>query len=267
MRSILILARKYADRLAAVSETATAALVDVAKETRDALTEEPATTKYPPHRYDAPHERKPLIDVTSDAILREVKVVLERLGQGHSLNGLLSALGRVVRDINEVPTIVSDEINKTIDEKVEEAAHKERSPTPRLDPQSSRPNADNKTKEPGIDAEDPFSLQGSTHNPLAVYFSQFGQYLDKALDEPGWVMSGDGAKTLESLFDDGIILFNAVGESVVDIGDQIISEDAPDKGPAHTTLKGSSDEDIRRQFRIDLKSLVGEVGAYVAAVH
>jgi len=265
MRSILILARKYADRLVAVSETATAALVDVAKETRDALTEEPATTKYPPHRYDAPHERKPLVDVTSDAILREVKVVLERLGQGYSLNGLLSALGRVVRDINEVPTIVSDEINQTIDEKVEEAAHKERSPPP-LDPQSSRPNADNKTKEPGIDTDDTFLLPGSTHNPLAVYFSQFGQYLDKALDEPGWVMSGDGAKTLESLFDDGIILFNAVGESVVDIGDQIISGDAPDKGPAHTTLKGSSDEDIRRQFRIDLKSLVGEIGAYVAAV-
>ena len=41
-------------------------------------------------------------------------------------------------------------------------------------------------------------------NPLCAYFACIGMYLNKGLEDPGWVMAREGAKILEGLFDDGV---------------------------------------------------------------
>jgi len=100
------------------------------------------------------------------------------------------------------------------------------------------------------------NITGTTSNPLRAYFSRIGEYLDKALSEPGWAMSRDAAKTLEVLFDDGVELVKAVDESVIEVGAEL--DDS-------STSKGFGEDKARRKFKNDLISLMNESEAYIAA--
>ncbi|KAF8970194.1 hypothetical protein BDZ97DRAFT_1792384 [Flammula alnicola] len=294
IRAILILARKYADKIASASEIAEETIIDATRQAKDALNDA-AAPNYPPQPCGRAHEKKPFIDITSDALLEDLKDMLQRIAQGHSLDGLLSAFARVVRDLDEVPLILGDEINETIEEKATQSATdvSPSSPSPSPPPEQ-RPKKGKKMNkkarmrakkalgkekeamEKGSmlspsesqDIEAPIGQETpeerSTSNPLRLYFSRIGTYMDKVLDEPGWVMSKDGSNTLEGLFDDGAELLNVVADVAVEVGEEIVDEKPPRPDPGK--LKQSVDEKTRRKFRDDLKSLMDEAETYVSAV-
>ena len=114
--------------------------------------------------------------------------MLERLGKNHALDGLLAALKKVVCDINAAPVVLVDQINKEVEDKT------------------------------GLDP-----AKGS---PLRAYFTRIGAYLDRGLDDPGWVMTKEGAEIIEGLFDDGVELIGIVGDSVVEVGEDVIGPEA-----------------------------------------
>jgi hypothetical protein len=90
------------------------------------------------------------------------------------------------------------------------------------------------------------------------YFARIGTYLDKGLDDPGWVMSKEGAEIIEGLFDDGVELIGIVGDSVVEVGEDVIGSEVDQTS--------RMDEGIRVQFRKDFKIFMEEAEAYVSAV-
>ncbi|KAF8157043.1 hypothetical protein B0H34DRAFT_859634 [Crassisporium funariophilum] len=265
INAMLILARKYAEKFASASDAASSAVVDAARHTSETLTSGMNGTNYPPQPYESQQPETPSLDVTSLALLQDVKEVLQRLGQGHSLDALLAASKRVVRDLNDVPTVLGDELSKTLEDKVDQAGEEAQpSPTPGNAPPTKGKGKHKKKKGRKGWSTDKHKLQEettmspsesqgqmspighNTENPLRTYFSRIGAYLDEALEKPGWAMSKDGAKLLESLFDEGVELVNVVGESIIDLNPK--------------------DEDIRRQFKKDLKNLMNEAEIYVTAV-
>ncbi|KIM42392.1 hypothetical protein M413DRAFT_10535 [Hebeloma cylindrosporum] len=294
MLSIMILTRKYTEKIASASETVSETVGDVLKQTKDSFNDAEASQapNYPPHPYSSPkhEEKKPFFDVTSDALLTNFRDILQRLAGGYSLDGLLSAFSRVVRDLNDIPLVFGDEVNQAIEEKLKTsettASQSDPSPVVSSSPQlppggggKAKSKKKRKKQKAKAEKESPlppseFQIEGdatpteetekgdlnatgTTSNPLRAYFSRLGEYLDKALNEPGWAMSKDAAKTLEVLFDDGVELVNVVDESVIEVGADILD--------AASTSKGSGEDEVRRIFKNDLISLVDESEAYIAA--
>ncbi|KAF5318449.1 hypothetical protein D9619_010687 [Psilocybe cf. subviscida] len=107
-------------------------------------------------------------------------------------------------------------------------------------------------------------------NPIRVYFSRLGAFLDRALDEHerGWAASKEGSKALEALFDDGVNLLNAVGEVVSEAGDDIPDDKSASSPTMEAGAKTSSQggDDGRNKFKEDLATLFKEVDAYISAV-
>ena len=199
--------------------------------------------------------------------------MLERLGKGHSLDGLLVALKQVIRDLNENTVMLVDEMNKDIEDKttfikvdqVQQAKGKGKNKKKKG--RKKAPSSSDKQKS----AEDNYplstteskdsitsSIQENLGSPLRVYFTRIGEYLDKGLDDPGWVMSKEGVETLEGLFDDGVELVGVVGESIAEVGEEMINPGVDG------TLE--RDEDIGARFKKDFKILMEEAEAYVSAL-
>ena len=219
MRAILVLAQKYADKFASGADVAASTIKDVAEQASESISEiYSSSSQYPP----VPYPPKIDLDSHSVTLLQDMKEMLERLGKNHALDGLLAALKKVVCDLNVAPVVLADQINKGVE---------------------------SKTGFAGVDQVQP------AKGPLRGYFARIGAYLDKGLDDPGWVMSKEGAKILEGLFDDGVELTGVVGDTVVEVGKDVISPEAP-----------RMDEDIRVQFRKDFKVFMEEAEAYVSAV-
>jgi hypothetical protein len=228
MRAILVLAQKYADKLASGADVATSTVKDVAEQTSESISQiYSSSSQYPPIPY--PPKFSP--DSHSVTLLQNMKEILERLGKNHALDGLLAALKKVVCDLNAAPVELVDQINKGIEGKIGFA---------------------------GDDQEHPAKERQSS-SPLREYFARIGAYLDKGLDDPGWVMSKEGAEVLEGLFDDGVELIGIVSESVVEVGEDVIRPEG-DQTPR------MDKEDIRVQFRKDFKVFMEEAEAYVSAV-
>ena len=223
MRAILVLARKYADKFASGADVATSTINDVAEQASGSISKiYSSSSQYPPIPYP------PKFDLDSHVVtlLQDMKEMLERLGKNHALDGLLAAFKKVVCDLNEAPVVLVDQINKEVE---------------------------GKTGLSGVDQEQP------AKEPLRVYFARIGTYLNKGLDDPGWVMSKKGAKILEGLFDDGVKLIGIVGDSVVEVGDNVIRPEGDDQ-------TSRMDDDIRVQFKKDFKIFMEEAEAYVSAV-
>ena len=220
MRAILVLAQKYADKFASGADVAASTINDVAEQASEFSKIYSSSSQYPPN----PYPPKFNLDSHSVTLLQDMKEMLERLGKNHALDGLLAALKKVVCDLNAVPVVLVDQINKGVK---------------------------GKTGFAGIDQVQP------AKGPLRAYFARIGAYLDKGLDDPGWVMSKEGAEILEGLFEDGVELIGIVGDSVVEVGEDVSPE-------TDQTLR--MDEDIRVQFRKDFKNFMEEAEAYVSAV-
>ncbi|CAA7268403.1 unnamed protein product [Cyclocybe aegerita] len=274
MRAILILARKYTAKMATLSNIAADTIIDAAKEAKDALQSNSEEPTYPPQPYETPTAKEPIIDVTSDAILFDFKDILQRLGKQHSLDGLVSALGRIIQDLNEAPSILGEEATKTFEDKLDSAVTEAQSPTDgEIPPMFSQPGKGygkakkNKKRKKQKTQNGEQQAQTGATNPIATYFARVGVYLDKGLDEPGWAMSKDGASSLEMLFDDGVDLINVVGETVLDTADEVTQTPSPTSptGKAATVKSYTSDE-LRRQFKKDLQMLMNEIDAYISAI-
>ena len=290
MLAILILTRKYTEKIASAEETAEEVLGDVLKQAKNSFNEGSQAPNYPPHPYSSPkHEdERPFFDVTSDALLINLRDVLQRLAGGHSLDSLLSAFTSVVRSSSDTALAFGDEVNQAIEKKLSPSATTASQSTPSPVVLSSTPSppdgggedkSENQRKKQKTEKESPlpseFQFEGSpgdstpieeakmnnitgiTSNPFRAYFSHIGEYLDKALGEPGWAMSRDAAKTLEILFDDGVELVKVVDESVIEVGAEIVDDDS--------TSKGFGEDKTRRKFKNDLISLMNESEAYIAA--
>jgi hypothetical protein len=221
MRAILVLAKKYADKVASGADVAASTINDVAEQASGSISNNrSSSSKHPPDAYPPTFN----LDSHSAALLQDMKEMLERLGKNHSLDGLLAALRKVVCDPSKAPVILVDQIKKV----------------------------EGETETAAVDQVQPVT------GTLREYFARIGEYLDKGLDDPGWVMSKEGAKVLESLFDDGVELIGIVGDSVAEVGEDVISPEAD-----HTSR---TDESIRVQFRKDFRLFMEEAGAYVSAV-
>lgn len=290
MRAILILVRKYAEKVAVSSEVISTTLEEVANETKDVIKEKEPLT-YPPQPYAQQQTTKPIVDVISDRILRDIKEVAQRVAQGQSLDGLLSAFGHVVRDLNDVPAIVADESHKTISKKASSSSStlEPKSPSPQLGVPPALPGNRKKNKKarkkqrtalqqasssPAISPspsqdETPSTPMEEEHpavpNPFRVYLGRVGAYLDQVVDEPGWATSTDGAKALESLFDDGVELVNVVGESVVNVAEEVATEPSGSESDSPQS-NFSSEEHAKRRFKHDITVLSNEAEAYVSAL-
>ena len=222
MRAILVLAQKYADKFASGADVAASTINDVAEQASGSFSNiRSSSSQYPPNPYPPKYN----LDSHSVALLQDIKEMLERLGKNYALDGLLAALRRVICDLNTAPVVLVDQINKRVEDKTEFA---------------------------GVDQVQPVK------GPLRAYFARIGAYLDKGLDDPGWVMSEEGAETLEGLFDDGVELIGIVGDSVAEVGEDVNSPE-PEQS-------SRTDEDIRVQFRKDFKMFMEEAEAYVSAV-
>ena len=297
MLAILILTRKYTEKIASASETVSEVLTDALKQTKDSFNsaEGSQAPNYPPHPYSSPkhEEKRPFFDVTSDALLTNIRDMLQRLAGGYSMDSLLSAFSRVVQGLNDIPLVFEDEVNETIKEKLASSAptaSKSTPPSPEVPSSTPLPpggggKGKNKGKRrkkqkskaekesPLLPSESPVEEspgdatlteeeeKGNTtetaSNPFRAYFSRVGEYLDKALGDPGWAMSKDAAKALEVLFDDGVELVNVVDESVLEVGAKIVD--------SASTSKGTGEDEARRKFKNDLISLMNESEAYIAA--
>ena len=223
MRAILVLARKYADKFASGADVAASTINDVAGQASGSISNIYSnSSQYPPN----PYPPKFNLDSHSVTLLQDMKEMLERLGKNHALDGLLAAFEKVVCDLNAAPVVLVDQINKEVESKAGVA---------------------------GLDL-----VQPAKGGFLREYFTRIGDYIDKGLDDPGWVMSKEGAEVLERLFDDGVELIGIVGDSVVEVGEDVISPETD-----HTSR---TDEDIRVQFRKDFKIFMEEAEAYVSAV-
>ena len=223
MRAILVLAQKYADKLASGVDVAASTINDVAEQASESISNKiySSSSQYPPNPYPPKFIN---LDSHSVTLLQNMKEMLERLGKNHALDGLLAALKKVVCHLNAAPVVLVDQINKGVE---------------------------GKTGFTGVN-------RANLGSPLRVYFARIGAYLDKGLDDPGWVMSKKGAEILEGLFDDGVELMGIVGDSVVEVGKDVISPEV-DQTPR-------MDEDIRVQFRKDFKDFMEEAEAYASAV-
>ena len=222
MRAILVLARKYADKFASGADVTASTIIDVAEQASGSISKAYSTSsQYPPN----PYPPKLSLDSHFVNLLRDMKEMLERLGKNHALDGLFAASKKVVCDLNAAPVGFVDQINKGVK---------------------------GKTGFDGVDQVQP------AKGPLHAYFARIGAYLDKGLDDPGWVMSKEGAIILEGLFDDGVELIGIVGDSVVEVGEDVIRPEGDQKS--------RMDEDIRIQFRKDFKIFMEESEAYISAV-
>ncbi|KAF8799742.1 hypothetical protein BYT27DRAFT_7119732 [Phlegmacium glaucopus] len=232
MRAILVLARKYADRIASFADVAASTVDDVAEQVSESFSKNHSSTstEYPPS-----------VDPQIVTLLQDIKEMLERLGKGHSLDRLLAALKKVVRELNKVPIVLVDEINKEIEDKAGYA-------------EMQRAKAKGKNKKRGRKK----GASSNKQNPLRAYFARIGAYLDRGLDDPGWVMSKEGAEILEGLFDNGVELLGVVGESIIEVGEEIINPDVDQTAQI--------DQETRVRFKKDFEGFMKEAEAYVSAV-
>jgi hypothetical protein len=100
VKAILIILCKYAYKFVVVT---------------DIISESTSPPNYPPHPY--PTGSNPNVNVISPALeqaLVDLQALLERIAQGRSLTGLLSAFENVVREIASIPGEVAEEVEKRI---------------------------------------------------------------------------------------------------------------------------------------------------------
>ena len=259
MRAILVLVKKYADKIASSADIVASTVSDVAEQASESLSQ----NTYPPNPYP-PRTTKSNLDPRTATLLKDLKEMLERLGKGHSLDGLLTALKKVVYHLNEAPVVLVNDINKEIEDKTafikvdlgRPARRKGKSKKWRAQGPSSDKQKSSTDVSPG-DSMIPL-IQENLGNPLCAYFARIGMYLDKGLEDPGWVMAREGAEILEGLFDDGVQLMGVVGESVVKVGEDVISPEV--------NQTSRTEEDIQVWFQKDFKTFMKEVEAYVSAV-
>ncbi|KAH9477708.1 hypothetical protein JR316_0009934 [Psilocybe cubensis] len=293
MRAILILVRKYAEKVVVSSEVISSTFEGVATEAKDAIKETEAPT-YPPQPYPQSQSTKPTVDVKSDEILRDLKEVAQRVAQGHSLDGLFTAFGHVIRDLNDVPEIIATESQNTLNKKASSSSStpEPQSPTPQplgvpapttgsrkknkkarkkqraalqqalSSPAISPSQSQDETPSTPVEEE----KHGiSNPNPFRVYIGRLGAYLDRAIDEPGWAASADGANALEALFDEGAELVSVVGDSVINVAEDVAIEPSGTTGdsPQHNL---SHEEKAKRRFKHDIVALSNEIEAYISSL-
>ncbi|KAF5336528.1 hypothetical protein D9611_006545 [Ephemerocybe angulata] len=325
LRAILILVRKYAGKVEAVRESVVEAAgqigedverggmgsvgvnvevgVDAGSTTREerkeALNYPPPASLYPSvdqtrvktDKNAAAKTKGPPPESPVERAFGDLKVLLERVGKGRSLDGVLARFGRLVRDLNELPVQAGVPIDVKGKEKEkerwEERGLVESTSTASVEtvrPSGSQQSTNQETKKKGKkgrkarrkgkeaeiagvsieaeesqdDSEREDSQRAAKTNPIRVYFSDVGEFLDRALDEPG-------------LVEGGVELFSVVGDVVADTvevsseaGDHELSSRESEHQPSES---GDGDpSELRRRFREDAKGLVEEIQAYVEAV-
>jgi hypothetical protein len=211
MRAILLLARKYSQKMAETGDAIVEAAEHVVEEVVAAASQDTGTAGGSAQRIVAAatpakqpsalphisiHTKTDMIDDPLKFALLELKGIIERMARGHSLDGILRALVDVMKDLKELPV----ELGATMSEEVD---HKGKSKVPG----SQLPQA------------------SSSHSPniIRAYFARIGQYLDTALDHPGFVTSRKGSKQLEGLFMEGLDILDIVGDVADEVGEVLVS--------------------------------------------
>ncbi|TFK22150.1 hypothetical protein FA15DRAFT_758208 [Coprinopsis marcescibilis] len=148
LRSILILARKYADKLAETGDIVAEAAEEIAQEVTSTAHDIASSTQTnsdegnqraqawnPPHSYPPPTSLYPPVSKTAESdssdasvflkqAFVDLKTIFERAGQGHSLDGLVKALVNVCRDLKELPVEVQQTVAQEVDHKAGDAKGK-----------------------------------------------------------------------------------------------------------------------------------------------
>ncbi|EAU81413.2 hypothetical protein CC1G_05243 [Coprinopsis cinerea okayama7 len=313
IRAIVILARKYADKVAdlgdVAADTAAKAASDLSTAARGISPMPSSTAWKPPATYPPPNDLYPPVpdeipgvhSKTGEqgkplkAALGDLKIILERVARGHPIDKLIRALIDIGKDLKELPFDVEEMVVNEADffvrdvkgkgkEEVQSNLEGQRGKGRRRkkkgkkggsksiqtpDEQDSSQTATPFTTAPHtpVAPSEPPKTPGPRPNVLRVYFSRIGRYLDRAMDEPGWITSRKGSKELEKLFNDGRMLLNVVGEAAVDVGEAIVESGAEENGQ-HATSENTDEAalKIRRQFREHTDSLLKELEAYISAV-
>ena len=219
----------------------------------DIISESTSPPNYPPHPY--PTGSTPNVNVISPALKRalvDLRTLLERIAQGRSLTGLLSAFENVVCEISSVPGEVAEEVEKRI---IDEDVAKKGKKGEKAKQKAKQNQAD---KEAGVD---------STGNTvLGHYFSNIGRFLEKALAEPGWATSHSGQVAVKTLVEDGVRLVSVVRDvveeevvGVIDEKEEITGNEAQEQPKAPSELQ-------LNKFGADVRLFLNEVEAYVLAV-
>ncbi|PPQ70990.1 hypothetical protein CVT24_009945 [Panaeolus cyanescens] len=321
IQSLLILFQKYTTNIGDISGESKSSAKQTSSEITGAL-EDATRSTYPPDPYGQHSQRKIPAYTPSDLLFANLKELLERLGQKHSLDPLLAALRNVVVDLQEdVPKAIQAELTETIqqhaDEEIQDKATSTPTPTPtpaqtqlsvseqpvpkgkswsRKAARKARKRSQ-KLERAEVTPISPSESQGATPsesqsrnlspsaddsskepNVVRLYFNRLGEYLSKSMHEPHWAASQDGAKSLESLFDDGVQLVNIVGESIVEVEDKVTTT-APSSDNEQSQGTSTTDDDekghhasvddnerIRRKFKADLQNLVKELEDFVDAI-
>lgn len=321
---MLILVRKYGDQLAETSDAVVEGVEKLVDKAEDVALSNVASANatdvstwfsYPPPKaLYPPILKRPLSDSKEGsgpfkAALFDLKALLERIGQGHSLDNLLSKFGRVVKDLNNLPV----EVSKSLDEETcgltqnPGGKGKGKNNKRNLIPVSTS-NASIETVKPStvwkggkkkkrkggngrgaktqeqelisrqttIDGGDEAEVVEKTEkrkteqpNAIRSYFIRLGDYIGRAVEEPGWVTSRTGQSDLERLLEDGLELINVVGVVVADIGGGVaegaFSASVQDTNATEGRSQGEALE-LRRQFRAHAKEFIDELEKYIAVV-
>ncbi|KAH6900941.1 hypothetical protein BKA70DRAFT_1159081 [Coprinopsis sp. MPI-PUGE-AT-0042] len=248
MRAILFLARKYSEKLAETGDAIVEGAEHVVEEVVSAASQDPGSSgdtseakgvaasegKLPSALPRVSiHTSTNMIDDPVKLAFFELKGMLERMGRGHSLDGVLKALVDVMKDLKELPIELGETLSQEVDQKGKSKISGAQSP-----PQRSP-------------------------NIIRAYFARIGQYLDTALDQPGFVTSRKGSNELEVLFMEGLDILDVVGEVADEVGEVLVSgEEVPgmsDEGEDRTIK-------IRQQFRRHIRVLWMELESFITAM-
>jgi hypothetical protein len=239
VKAILIILCKYAYKFVIVA---------------DIILESTSLPNYPPHPYPAVSNLN--VNVISPALkqaLVDLQTLLERIAQGRSLTGLLTAFENVVREIACVPGEVAEEVEKRI---IDEDVGKKGKKGEKAKQKAKQKQAD---KEAGVD-----STGGTV---LWHYFSNIGRFLENALTEPGWAMSHSGQVAVKTLVEDGVRLVSVVGdvleEEVVGVIDE--KEEEITGNEARGQTNNPSKVQLNK-FGADVRLFLNELEAHVLAV-
>lgn len=210
MRAILLLVRKYSEKLAETGNSIVEAAEHVVEEVVSATSQDPETPNDADEAKGGAACAAKLRDALPQASIRttthmiddplklalvELKGILERMGRGHSLDGVLEALADVMEDLRDLPIELGEIMSEEVDYK-------------------------GKSKTPGTQL--PQAPSKRSPNVIRQYFVRVGQYLDKALDQPGFTTSRRGSKELEGLFLEGLNILDAVGEVADEVGEVLV---------------------------------------------
>jgi hypothetical protein len=222
--------------------------------------------------------------------------MLERLAQGHKVDGIIQAFGDMVKHSFAVPRDLGKNFEKLAQEKLHHHQGDDSSSieTTKHTEHTYRRWMDDSPPGPSESFEDDHETEERA-NLFSMYFSSVGQYLDRALTRPGWATSEAGKKSLETLYDATQELLCVAGEVAADAEDIVkegidrsknlekSEQDLREAEEGHSRQKKGADkgekttisaeekakEDVHRvtdQWDSDIAKFLRQLGQYIDAV-